>query len=210
MNRDTQLLFEMGALRRMPRQWFRFFGAADLQNITEHTFRVAWIALVLATREKAGDTGKVVKLALVHDAVESRSTDVDYLSRQYVDRNEGKAAKDIFQDTTLADEFTKLWKEYEVRETIEAKIVKDADLLDQDMEMREQTALGVPMERLWKEDRRKVVREKLHTKAATDLWDEIYASDPYDWHAKGQNRFHAGDWQAEPPAQEEPDDVGKS
>jgi putative hydrolase of HD superfamily len=203
MNRDTQFLFEVGALRRMPRQWFRFFGT-DLQNITEHTFRVAWTALVVAAREQAGDTGKIVKLALVHDVVESRSTDVDYLSRQYVDRHEDKAARDIFEGTALADEFMELWQEYETRETIEAKIVKDADILDQDLEVREQSSAGVPMERFWKEDRRKTVRKKLHTRSAAEMWDEIYASDPHDWHVKGQNRFHDGDWQEESSKQEKP------
>jgi len=48
------------------RSWNQFFDK-DLANVTEHTYRVIWIALTLAKREGVEDTGKILKMALVHD-----------------------------------------------------------------------------------------------------------------------------------------------
>jgi putative hydrolase of HD superfamily len=193
MNRDLQFLFEIGALRRTTRQWQRFFGT-DFQNVTEHTYRTIWLALTLAAREGLNDTTKIIKMALVHDITESRTNDVDYLSRQYVDRKEEPAIEDMLADTSAESEMLEIWKEYEKRESPEAKLVKDADNLEVDLEIREQAANGVPIERIWKDTNRKRVREILFTESAKELFDEIYEADPHDWHTKGRNRLNDGDW----------------
>lgn len=135
MQRDLEFLYEIGALRLIPRQWERFH-LKSVQNLTEHHFRVAWLALLISAREGKGNTEKIMKMAIVHDVSESRTGDVDYIARQYVERNEDKAIVDIFAKTSFGDEFVKLWREYEQRKTIEAKIVKDADYLDIDLEDR--------------------------------------------------------------------------
>lgn len=192
-NRDLELLYEIGALRRNPRQWQRFFGT-DFQNITEHSYRVIWNALIIAAREGKGDPGKIIKMALVHDVVESRSTDVDYLSRQYVERKEELSLDDMFEGTSIGQEFREIWREYEKRESIEAKIVKDADVIDVDLEIREQGAKGVPVETLWKHHHRNRNRELLFTETAKRMFDEIYESDPHQWHISGRNRVKDGDW----------------
>lgn len=165
----------------------------DFQNNAEHTFRVAWIALILAARE-GGNQEKILKMALLHDLPESRANDVDYLSRQYVERNENLGLADIISNTALEDELIKIWEEYETRKSIEAKIVKDADNLDVDLELVEQAAKGHQHKTLWKEKRRENVYPKLYTKSAKKLWKRIYSANPHDWHTKGRNRHNAGDW----------------
>src|SRR5579863_5997786 len=118
MKRDIDFLFEIGALRHQPRQWRRFLGT-DFASITEHHFRVFWIALIIAAAEKEVDTGKIAKLALLHDIGESRTGDVDYLTRQYVQRSEDAAMQDMFEATSLETEFIALWEEYRDRRTLE-------------------------------------------------------------------------------------------
>lgn len=187
-------MFEIGALRLIPRQWHRFH-TPDFQNLTEHHYRVTWLALIIASREKKGDTEKIMKMALVHDVAESRTGDVDYLARQYVERNEEKAIADILEDTSLEKEFLELIREYETRESIESKIVKDADNLDVDLDLREQAANGNQLERLWKEMRDHVGENKLYTPTARKLQKEIRQSDPNDWHVLSSgNRMNSGDW----------------
>src|SRR4029079_12703063 len=134
-------------------------------NLAEHHLRVIWLSLIIAKYEKA-DTDKVLKLALVHDIGESRTGDVDYLSRQYVERNEKLAIKDMLQKTALDKEYSDLYKEYAERKTLEAKIVKDADNLDIDLELSEQEVRGIKLKSTWQKQRNYVSKKKLYTKTA--------------------------------------------
>jgi putative hydrolase of HD superfamily len=192
-NRDLDLLYEIGWLRFIKRSWQRFLNT-DFQNLAEHHFRVAWIAIILAAGEKKVNMEKLIKMALAHDIAESRTGDADYLQRQYVIRNENLALKDILEKTSIEKEFVKLIEEYEKRDSIEAKIVKDADNLDVDLELREQEIAGRPLRREWTASRKFVATKRLYTAAAKKLWKEIQKSHPHDWHIKGRNRFTSGDW----------------
>lgn len=193
VDRDIEFLYEIGTLRYSPRQWKRFSNA-DFANLAEHHFRVTWIALVLAKYEKA-DVNKVLKMALVHDIAESRTGDVDYLSRQYVERNEELGLKDILDGTVLdKKEFMDLWKEFEDIKTIEAKVVKDADTLDVDFELAEQATRGINLKQAWQKQRTYVSKNRLKTKSAKKIWQKLQKSDPHGWHIKGRNRLNSGDW----------------
>jgi putative hydrolase of HD superfamily len=61
-------------------------------------------------------------MVLVHDIAESRAGDVDYLARQYVERNEQLAMEDMLGGTSLETEFYALWEEYEARTSLETRI----------------------------------------------------------------------------------------
>lgn len=192
--RDVDFLYEIGMLRYVPRQWQRF-GGINFANLADHHFRVIWTALVIAKHEgKPVDTEKMMKMALVHDVAESRTNDVDYISRQYVERNEELAVKDIFEDTALEAEFLEIIHEYEKRESLEARIVKDADNLDVDLEIREQATNGIPIHD-WTPYRRQVAENHLYTKTAKKIWDQMQKSDPHNWHVNSKrNRLNGGDW----------------
>lgn len=192
MNKDLDLLYEVGCMRFLTRSWVQFLNP-DFQNLAEHTTRVMWIAMVLAKHEGLKDTGKIVKMALVHDLSESRSGDLHYVSREYSTRNEHLAIQDVLQDTSLNEEMIALWEEYEALNTPEAKVVKDADYLDVDLELQEQEARGHTLKQFWKEMRHDVY-EKLHTKSAKKLWRLIQKSNPHSWHYNARNRYNSGDW----------------
>lgn len=190
--RDSEFLFEIGTLRFIQRTWKQFIGS-NFENLAEHTLRVVWTALVIARGEEHADTAKIVKMALVHDITESRTGDVHYISRLYTKRDEKSAIKDMLRNTSLEGEFFTLWQEYEERKIIEAKIVKDADNIEVDLELMEQKARGNPLSDKWVAMRRKV-RSTLFTASAQKLFDEIYQTDPDSWHINAPNRFSAGDW----------------
>ncbi|MBI3231811.1 MAG: HD domain-containing protein [Candidatus Doudnabacteria bacterium] len=190
-NRDLELLYELGALRFIPRAWKQFFNA-DFENLAEHHFRVAWLGLTLSKMEKRGDHAKILKMALVHDIAESRTCDVHQIGRQYTERNESLAIDDILKYTLLGQEMKKLWHEYEARKTIEAKIVKDADWLDVDLEIQEQLTRGVSGIKAWLSNR-EIVYKKLHTKSGKKFWQLIYQSNPQDWFKNARSRFNSGD-----------------
>ena len=192
--RDIELLFELGAIRNMSRGWVQHVGQ-DVASITEHTFRVVWIALAIARREGAGDEGKIIKMALVHDIAESRVSDLSYIQKVYVKADEDKAAKDMFAETSFEDFYEDTLAEYEKRESIEAKIVKDADNIDIDLELKELEERGSKLAGKHLQVHRKIVREeKLYTDAAKELWDELQNAGVSDWH------LHANKWYKVPDA----------
>jgi putative hydrolases of HD superfamily len=190
-SRNIEFLYEMGSLRLVSRMWQRFFHA-KMSSVPEHTFRVAWLALIIAKAEKIKEDEKILKMALVHDIVEGRTGDVDYVSRQYVKADESLAIKDILKDTSLEKDFLQILKEYEDKQSIAAKIVKDADNLDIDLELQEQSNQLVSPR--FSKTRKTFVRPILYTETAKKYWDLIYRARPDDWHFNGRNRFNRGDW----------------
>jgi putative hydrolases of HD superfamily len=193
MERDLEFIYEVGMLRHIDRMWKRFLNA-DFANNTEHLFRVTWIALIIAKHEGVTNTEKIVKMAIAHDIAESRTGDVDYMSRQYVKRDEKMALDDMLAGTSIEAEFKELLHEYEVRESIESRIVKDADNLDVDFELAEQATRGHVFPG-WEEMRKEVGVKRLFTKTAKKMVKQLYEVSPHAWHVNSpRNRINGGDW----------------
>ena len=179
--RDIDFLFEVGTLRKVPRAWQQVL-TGQVQNIVEHTYRTAMIAWMIAVAEKA-DTEKVIKIALIHDVSESRTGDIAFMHRDYVVRHEELAETDIFKDTLLEKEAKNLLKEYMDRMSLEAKIVKDADNLDVDLELKELSKIGDSGAMGMQKQHRPTIRaKKLYTKTAKKMWDDIQKINPNSWH----------------------------
>ncbi len=193
LSRDIDFLFEIGCMRYIQRTWRQFLNP-DFANLSEHTLRVTWIALTIAKHEGAVDLGKIAKMALTHDLSESRSVDVHYVSRQFADRHEREALLDTLKDVSLREEILALADEYEKRESLEAKIVKDADNLDVDFELKEQQVRGFQIGEDFKKMRTHVGTTKLFTKTAQQMWQELQTANPNSWHLNSTNRLNSGDW----------------
>jgi putative hydrolase of HD superfamily len=189
---DINFLYEMGSIRYIQRMWSRFAGT-EFANLAEHHFQVFWIAMVIAAQEKSVDTGKIAKMVMVHDIAESRTGDVDYLARQYVERSEKLGIQDMLAGTVLEKEFYALWEEYEERTSLESRIVKDADNLNVDFELMEQASRGNVLRDQWVH-RAKVAESKLYTDTAKAIYRQLVESNPHEWHMKGRNRINEGDW----------------
>lgn len=127
----TNFFFEVGTLRKVIRahqQWFYANDPSD--NIATHSFRTTIIGYFLAKEEKA-DSDKVLKMCLLHDLEEIRSGDQNWVHKKYVKVFEEEIRKEQLSPLPNSKEFLKLSQEYTERKTKEAKISKDADLLDQ-------------------------------------------------------------------------------
>ncbi len=181
--RDLEFLFENGSLRNVQRGWRQHLGV-DCANDLEHTYRVIWLALIIARHEKAGDEGKIIKMALVHDLPETRTSDLSYVQKVYVQADEDRAARDMFSNTCVEDFFSSSFLDYERRDSIEAKIVKDADNLDIDLELKELEEQGSKLPEKWQKFRQIIRQEKLYTNSAKELWDVLQTVDVSDWHMK--------------------------
>ena len=179
-NRDLEFLYELGSLRNIQRGWRQHFGM-DCANVIEHTYRVVWISLILARKIGTVNEEKLIKMALAHDIAETRVSDLSYVQKVYTKANEEEAVHDMLSETSLPD-FAEMISEYEARESIEAKIVKDADNLDVDLELRELEERGSKLPEKWKSFRQIIRQEKLYTDAAKELWDALQSADVADWH----------------------------
>ncbi len=130
--RDLEFLYEVGSLRNIQRGWRQYFGI-DMANNLEHTLRIIWLALMIARREGKGDESTIIKMALVHDIADTRTADHAYVQKVYVEEKDELASHDIFAETSISD-FESILHVYKERKSIEAKIVKDADNLDVDLD----------------------------------------------------------------------------
>ncbi len=181
IKRDIEFLFEIGSIRNVNRGWRQHLGM-DCASNTEHAFRVVFLALIIARMERVKDEEKIIKMALIHDLPESRTSDLSYVQKVYVSEDETLAANDQFDSTSLSDLNKSVLKEYKERKSKEAKIVKDADNLDIDLELKELGEQGSKLPKKFNKTRKMIFNEKLYTKSAKKLWMEIQKSDPSSWH----------------------------
>ena len=194
IERDIEFLFEIGCMRYIKRSWVQFMPS-EVANNTEHTFRVIWIALLLAKYEGITNTGKIAKMALVHDICESRSGDAHYIWSQYQTKLEEQAISDTLLGTIIFEELLDLWKEFEGKKTIEAKIVKDADNLDVELELIELKHQGHQKIYDHLSQRRGGIIDSIYrTETAKRFYKLIHDSDPHSWHINSNNRFKSGYW----------------
>ncbi len=182
LKRDIEFLFEVGTLGNLKRNWQQFLGMGGA-SVLEHTMRVVFIALIIARAEKCDAEEKIIKMALAHDLSETRTNDTNYVQAVYTTKDEARATRDLFFGTSLRDFDRTIVREYEARKTLAAKIVKDADNLDVDFELKEFAHRGSAFPRKGQRLRR-IVRGRLYTKTAKRLWDELQKADPASWHLK--------------------------
>lgn len=178
--RDLEFLYEIGSLRNIPRGWKQYVGL-DCASDLEHTMRVVFLALILARRqEQKIDESKLILMALVHDLAETRTSDLNYVQKDYVEIKEKEAVKDLLIGTSLQN-LEAVFEEFEKRESLEAKLVKDADNLDIDLELKELAERGSLVPKKWENLRQLVCDNKLYTETAKKMYDEIKQSDPAAW-----------------------------
>ncbi|MGH7141755.1 MAG: HD domain-containing protein, partial [Minisyncoccia bacterium] len=158
-NRDIEFLFEIGSMKNVDRSWSQMLGMKCATNL-EHSFRVAFVALLIARREAAAHRAKgiseekILKMALIHDLPEARTQDLHYIGKVYASTNDEKAAADLFAGTTFRDLNEDILHEYERRESFEARAIKDADNLDVDIELKELEERGSALPKKWAANRR--------------------------------------------------------
>lgn len=129
LNHLVDFIFEMGTLRNMRRMHSQVIPNSN-DTIASHSFRTAIIGYLLADLEGA-DKDKVLKTALFHDIPETRTGDVNFIHHFYVAQEEQKAYTDQTIDIPAGREIKSLLDEFNNKESREAIIAKDADILDQ-------------------------------------------------------------------------------
>jgi putative hydrolase of HD superfamily len=140
----TNFLYEMGLLKRYKRTGWMIAGIDNPESIAEHSFRTAIIGYLLAVMEGA-DPAKTAALCLFHDTQESRIGDVPSVGKAYVVTapNPEVTADQVAGFPAEAGQAVReLVEEYEARQSLEARLAKDADKLECLIQAREYQAQG--------------------------------------------------------------------
>ncbi|MFC5280022.1 HD family hydrolase [Halorubrum rubrum] len=128
------------ALKDEGRTGWQLRGVDEPESVAAHTWGVAYLVLALGDRFRADlpdvDLDRALRLAVVHDVGEAETGDVATRADSTaasVDRERKEAAERAAMGDLagpLPDGVREAWEEYEARETPEAVLVKECDLLD--------------------------------------------------------------------------------
>jgi len=163
-------------LKRSPRTGYQFLGTGG-ESVADHSFRTAVIGYVLASMEPDADRSKVILMCLFHDFPEARTGDHNYVNKKYVTVDEEKATRDQVQGLNFGTEIIDLSNEFNVSNTFEAKLSKDADQLDLILELKEQLDLGNLQAKEWLS----FAVKRLLTESGRKVAQEILASERDSW-----------------------------
>lgn len=173
--RLVDLFFEVGTLRHTPRSGYIFLGTGS-EDVAQHSFRVAFMSFVLA-KMAGGDPYRAALLGLTHDLHEARVSDLNYMNQRYVKTEHLKAQQDALEGTGLEEELMAAYREFEARESIEARAAKDADQLDLLFNLKVELDKGNQFARDWIDS----ALGRLKTKEAQALASEMLATDHNRW-----------------------------
>lgn len=123
-------------------------------------------------------------MCLLHELGEIRANDHNWVHKRYVKVYEEEIREDQLQSLPFSELF-EFASEYDKRESKEAVIAKDADMLDQILLLREYEWQGNKEAKIWlhgkgdKPESRQL--DKLNTTAAKELGATIYEKSPSKW-----------------------------
>lgn len=136
------LLADLQRLKRLDRTGWVLRGLAPgAESVAAHSFGVGVVAMLLADEVKSRgvevDVERVLRLALLHDLAEARTGDMprtmaSYYGAQARRRAEGAAFVDLLGGLSveLREVYEGLHADYEERGSLEARLVKAADVVD--------------------------------------------------------------------------------
>ena len=179
IRRLTGFFYEIGTLRKIARSHRQTLLTDDLSdNIASHSFRTSAIGWFLAKAEKA-DPYKVLLMCTFHDVGESRSGDQNWINKKYLKVFEDEITDNQMENVRESGELKTVIGEYQKRETVEAKIAKDADLLDQILLLREYAWKGNQEAAMWLVDNEQ--EKRLYSSTVKKLAREIMTQNPSWW-----------------------------
>ncbi|HET7286068.1 MAG TPA: HD family hydrolase [Pyrinomonadaceae bacterium] len=133
-------LIELQRLKRLDRTGWTLRGLPNgTESVAAHSFGVSATAMLLADRCTAQgvtvNVEKVMRMALLHDWAEARVGDMPRTATLYFGANvrrqaESAAFLDLVSDVDLDQSYATLHDDYEQRQSLEARLVKAADVLD--------------------------------------------------------------------------------
>jgi putative hydrolase of HD superfamily len=174
----ANFLFETRILKYLPRASLPYLKTPLKENVAEHSFYTTIIGWILAKLESA-DENKIIKMALIHDLAEARGGERNLINKFYSEPlNEPKIIDEISKVYDLEDfKIKEIFEEFFKGESIEAKIVRDADVLSGMLLEKEVFDSGNEKAKKWLD----VSLSRLKTKSGKELGKLILKTDADEW-----------------------------
>lgn len=139
-------------LKKIPRKgWKEKLGVHNPESVADHSYITAIMAMTISDL-KGLDTQKTLKMSLLHDLAESIIGDLtpDDISKKSKTELENQSMSDIFSKlpSNLANDYSKIWNEYQDGKSNEAILVHDADRLEMALQARKYRLEGLSEDKL--------------------------------------------------------------
>jgi putative hydrolases of HD superfamily len=139
-------------LKKIPRKgWISKVGIEHPESVADHSYGTAIMAMVLSDSQKL-DTGKILKMALLHDLAESITGDFmpEEISKENKTVVEDDAMKEILSKLpdNLAEQYEIIWQEYKQAITKESVLLHEIDKLEMAIQAAKYSSEGFSNEKL--------------------------------------------------------------
>lgn len=163
MQDDLNSFFkETSRLKRMLRNGWIYSGVpiGDIESVADHSYMVSIITLVQCLEEQSKgielNLEKALAMALLHDISESVSLDIDRRIREFAPDEYDSFKKKLDYNATkkllsnlpnkISENLLGYFEEYQKKESIEARIVSEADRLETLIQLNNYIKNGSPKE----------------------------------------------------------------
>ena len=125
-------LISAGRLKTIERTGWVESGIESAESVADHSYRTALAAMVLS--DSLGlDTGKAMRMALLHDLAEAETGDITPSMKQDNHQQMEDRAMEKMLDTLdepLSGLYLETWREYQEKTSPESKLVHDMDKIE--------------------------------------------------------------------------------
>jgi len=134
LKKQIDFIIEIDKIKSIIRKT-KLFDGTRYENDAEHSWHICMMAIILQEySDEKIDLLKVLKMLLIHDLVEIDAGDYLIYTDKNMEKNENekKAAERIFSilPDEQKNELILLWKEFDSKETVEAKFAFALDRLE--------------------------------------------------------------------------------
>ncbi len=191
MESIADFLFEVGMLCKTPRSGYQFLGSGR-ESVAEHILRTVFVGYALCKLNQSLDELRVLKMCVLHDLPEARTGDMNYVNKKYVEVDEGKAVRELTESLFFGEDIRQAIEEFNAKETMEARIARDADQISLILQLKEYGDLGnkysdewikYALQRLSTEEGKKLAARVIQTDSSH--W---WFKEKSDWWINGNNR----------------------
>ncbi len=187
LEETIHFIYEIGNLRKTPRSGFWLLGTGE-QTVAEHLYRTAMIVYALAHFTPKANKERCIFIALSHDIAEGRTSDLNYVHQRYGRLAEMTAFEDLAQTLPFGPELRDAFLEEQKRETLEAKLVKDADILEWMASLRDEEFKGNSKAKEWII----IAQKRLKTPIGKKFGKRLMATNPDAWWFNKSDKWFVG------------------
>lgn len=163
-------------LKKIPRKgWKEKLGLENPESVADHSYITAIMAMIISDLNGL-DTQKILKMSLLHDLAESITGDLmpEEISKKDKVELENQTISDIFAKlpANLANDYAKIWYEYQEAKSKESELVHEVDRLEMALQARKYLSEGLSEDKL--ETFFSSARKDIKSKEILKILEEIY------------------------------------